>query len=77
METCYKAFRRSTLKGIKIRQNRFGVEPELTAKWARRGFRFQEVPISYNARGYEEGKKIGIRDLFQAIYCIFRYGFAD
>ena len=77
METCYKAFRRTTLNGIKIRQNRFGVEPELTAKWARRGFRFQEVPISYNARGYEDGKKIGIRDLFQAIYCIFRYGFAD
>jgi len=77
METCYKAFRRSTLKGITIRQNRFGVEPELTAKWARRGFRFQEVPISYNARGYDDGKKIGIRDLFQAIYCIFRYGFAD
>lgn len=77
METCYKAFRRSTMKGIKIKQNRFGVEPELTAKWARRGYRFKEVPISYEARGYEDGKKIGIRDLFQAVYCICRYGIAD
>lgn len=77
METCYKAFRRKALDGIKIRQNRFGVEPELTAKWARRGYRFQEVPISYNARGYDEGKKIGVRDLVQAVYCIFRYGMTD
>lgn len=77
METCYKAFRRRTLDGIKIKQNRFGVEPELTAKWARRGYRFQEVPISYNARGYDEGKKIGVRDLVQAVYCICRYGMTD
>jgi glycosyltransferase involved in cell wall biosynthesis len=77
METCYKAFRRQALDGIKIKQNRFGVEPELTAKWARRGYRFQEVPISYNARGYDEGKKIGIRDLFKAVYCICRYGLTD
>ncbi len=77
METCYKAFRRRTLDGINIKQNRFGVEPELTAKWARRGYRFQEVPISYNARGYDEGKKIGVRDLVQAVYCICRYGMTD
>lgn len=77
METCYKAFRRQTLDGISIKQNRFGVEPELTAKWARRGYRFQEVPISYNARGYAEGKKIGVRDLIQAVYCICRYGMTD
>lgn len=77
METCYKAFRRQTLEGIHIKQNRFGVEPELTAKWARRGYRFQEVPISYNARGYADGKKIGIRDLFKAVYCICRYGMTD
>ena len=77
METCYKAFRRSALNGISIKQNRFGVEPELTAKWARRGYRIKEVPISYEARGYEDGKKIGLRDLFQAVYCICRYGIAD
>lgn len=77
METCYKAFRRQTLEGINIKQNRFGVEPELTAKWARRGYRFQEVPISYNARGYADGKKIGVKDLIQAVYCICRYGMTD
>ena len=77
METCYKAFRRDVLNDLSIQQDRFGIEPELTAKLARRGFRFQEVPISYNARGWDEGKKIGIKDLFQAFYCIGRYGFCD
>jgi glycosyltransferase involved in cell wall biosynthesis len=77
METCYKAFRRSVIQKIDIRQNRFGFEPEVTAKLARRRVRFREVPISYNARGYQDGKKIGIRDLFNALWCIVRYGIAD
>ena len=77
METCYKAFNREVLKGITIKQNRFGIEPEITAKLARRGCRFVEVPISYDSRGYDEGKKIGVKDLINAIYCIGRYGMTD
>ncbi len=77
METCYKAFRSTALRDIRIKQNRFGVEPELTAKLVRRGYRIQEVPIRYHARSYQEGKKIGVRDLFKAIYCIVRYGICD
>ena len=77
METCYKAFSREVLKDISIQQNRFGIEPEITAKLARRGYRFVEVPISYDSRGYDEGKKIGIKDLINAIYCIGRYGMSD
>ncbi len=77
METCYKAFNREVLKDITIKQDRFGVEPEITAKLARRGYRFVEVPISYDSRGYDEGKKIGIKDLINAIYCIGRYGMSD
>lgn len=74
METCYKAFRREAIRSVRLEQDRFGFEPEVTAKLARRGFRFAEAPIDYDARGYDEGKKIGIRDLFNAIYCIWRYG---
>jgi glycosyltransferase involved in cell wall biosynthesis len=74
METCYKAFRRDVLKTFEIEQSRFGFEPEVTAKIARRKFRVQEVPIRYGARGYAEGKKIGIKDLFNALFCIVRYG---
>ena len=77
METCYKAFSSDVLKDISIKQNRFGIEPEITAKLARRGYRFVEVPISYDSRGYDEGKKIGIKDLINAIYCIGRYGVSD
>lgn len=77
METCYKAFRREVLCDLKLVQDRFGVEPELTAKLARLGYRLTEVPISYQARGYKDGKKIGVRDLFKAFYCIVRYGVAD
>ena len=77
METCYKAFRREVLNGVDVTQNRFGIEPELTAKLARRGYRFTEVPISYQARSYAEGKKIGLKDLFNALYCIGRYGVRD
>ena len=77
METCYKAFSRQAIRDIEIDQNRFGIEPELTAKLARRGYRFVEVPISYQSRGYDEGKKIGFRDLINAFYCIGRYGVSD
>ena len=77
METCYKAFSREVLQDISVKQNRFGIEPEITAKLARRGYRFVEVPISYDSRGYDEGKKIGIKDLINAIYCIGRYGMSD
>lgn len=77
METCYKAFNREVLKDIRIEQDRFGIEPEITAKLARRGYRFTEVPISYDSRGYDEGKKIGVKDLINAIYCIGRYGVSD
>ncbi|MCH2180829.1 MAG: glycosyltransferase family 2 protein [Mariniblastus sp.] len=77
METCYKAFTLDVIESIRIEQDRFGIEPEITAKLARRGFRFVEVPISYNGRRYNEGKKIGVRDLFNAIYCIGRYGVSD
>jgi glycosyltransferase involved in cell wall biosynthesis len=77
METCYKAMRRDALRGVLIRENRFGFEPEITAKLARRGCRFQEVPIAYNSRGWEEGKKIGPRDAFRALWCIVRYAFWD
>ncbi len=77
METCYKAFHRDALKDVTIKQNRFGFEPEITAKLARRGYRISEVPIGYEARSYDEGKKIGVKDLFNAMYCIARYGVGD
>lgn len=73
METCYKAFRRECLEGLELRENRFGIEPELTAKIARRDFRIQELPISYHARKWDEGKKIGLRDGLHTLYCIARY----
>ncbi len=77
METCYKVFKREILEDIRIDQERFGFEPEITAKLARRGYRIVERPVSYNSRGYDEGKKIGIKDLFNAFYCIGRYGYCD
>lgn len=77
METCYKVFRRSVLDGLHLKQERFGIEPEITAKIARRGYRITERPISYQPRGYRDGKKIGIKDLFKAVYCIVRYGICD
>jgi glycosyltransferase involved in cell wall biosynthesis len=74
METCYKAFRREVLARIRIEENRFGVEPEITAKVARMDVRVFEVPISYNGRTYNEGKKIGWRDGLAAMRCIVKYG---
>jgi glycosyltransferase involved in cell wall biosynthesis len=75
METCYKLFRRDLLQGLVLEEKRFGFEPEVTAKVARiPGVRLYEVGISYYGRTYAEGKKIGWRDGFRAIYCILRYG---
>jgi len=77
METCYKAFRREVLQGIPLRSNRFGFEPEITAKLARRRVRIYETPISYYGRTYAEGKKITWRDGINAVWCILRYHFGD
>ena len=74
METCYKVFRREVLEQIDLQENRFGIEPEITAKVAGLGVRVYEVPISYHGRTYAEGKKIGLKDAFRAAYCILRYG---
>jgi glycosyltransferase involved in cell wall biosynthesis len=80
METCYKVFRREVLQGIKLRSNRFGFEPEITAKIARKrkpAWRVYEVPISYSGRTYEEGKKIGLKDAFSAFFSIIRFRYFD
>jgi len=88
MEVCYKVFRREVIQGITLRSNRFGFEPEVTAKVARfdmpahegrtaRRCRIYEMPVSYNGRDYREGKKIGWKDGFQALYCILRYAYFD
>jgi glycosyltransferase involved in cell wall biosynthesis len=87
MEVCYKLFRREIIQGITLRSDRFGFEPEVTAKVARfkmvgedgqaRPCRIYEIPVSYHGRTYREGKKIGIKDGFQALYCIVRYAIAD
>jgi glycosyltransferase involved in cell wall biosynthesis len=80
METCYKVFRREVIQGVTLKSDRFGIEPELTAKIARRrnpAWRVYEVPISYSGRTYEEGKKIGLKDAFIALYCIVRYWLMD
>ncbi len=74
METCYKLFRTDVIRQIRIEQNRFGVEPELTAKIAKLGLRIYETPISYAGRTYAEGKKIGWKDGVKAIWCILKYG---
>jgi glycosyltransferase involved in cell wall biosynthesis len=73
METCYKMFRREVIQSINIEEERFGFEPEITAKVARGGWRIYEVGISYYGRTYAEGKKIGWRDGFRAIYAIVKY----
>ena len=75
METCYKLFRADIVKGIALKEKRFGFEPEVTAKISRiKNIRIYEVGISYYGRTYEEGKKIGWKDGFRAIYCILKYG---
>jgi glycosyltransferase involved in cell wall biosynthesis len=80
METCYKVFRREVLQGITLKSNRFGFEPEVTAKIAKKknpAWRIYEIPISYSGRTYEEGKKIGLKDAIQAFFCIIRYWLAN
>jgi glycosyltransferase involved in cell wall biosynthesis len=75
METCYKAFRREIIQSVHIEENRFGFEPEITAKVAKMGVHLYEVGISYYGRSYAEGKKIGWKDGVRAIYCILKYNF--
>ena len=88
MEVCYKVFRREVIQGITLKSDRFGFEPEVTAKVARfkmprrerpdpRTCRIYEIPVCYHGRTYREGKKIGIKDGFQALYCIVRYALGD
>lgn len=79
METCYKVFRKDVLQDLVLKSNRFGFEPEFTVKIAKKKpkLRIYEVPISYAGRTYEEGKKIGLKDAFQAMYCIVRYWVAN
>ncbi|MBV9494660.1 MAG: glycosyltransferase family 2 protein, partial [Acidobacteria bacterium] len=77
METCYKVFRREVIQSIKLNSNRFGIEPEITAKVAKRGYRIFEVPISYYGREYWEGKKINWKDGFSALWTILKYGLFD
>jgi glycosyltransferase involved in cell wall biosynthesis len=77
METCYKVFRAGILKEITLRENRFGFEPEFTAKVGKKRYRIYEVPISYSGRDYSEGKKIGWKDGIAAIYFIIKYRFFD
>lgn len=73
METCYKVFRREVIQAVDIVENRFGFEPEITAKISRQGIKIHEVPISYYPRTKKEGKKIGFKDGMRAIYCIWKY----
>jgi len=77
MESCYKMFRREVVQSMAIESRRFGIEPEITAKVARRGYRVYEVPISYYGRTYEEGKKIGWKDAFSALWTIVRHGLRE
>jgi glycosyltransferase involved in cell wall biosynthesis len=76
METCHKAFRRDVLQNVTVEENRFGFEPEFTAKVARLGYRVSEVGISFSGRTYEEGKKITWRDAVRAVWCILKYNLA-
>lgn len=75
LETCYKVFRREVIQKIELEEDRFGFEPEVTAKIARLGLRIYEVPVSYHGRTYAEGKKIGWQDGLRAIWCIVKYNF--
>ena len=77
METCYKVMRTEVLRSMRLRSSGFGIEPELTAKIFKRGFRVYEVPITYDGRGYDEGKKIGWRDGVIAVWVLLRYRFSE
>jgi hypothetical protein len=77
METCYKAFRREVIQSIPVEENRFGFEPEITVKVAKRHLRIYEVGISYWGRTYEEGKKIGWKDGVRALWCLLKYSIKE
>jgi len=77
METCYKAFRAEVIKSIPLRSRRFELEPEITAKLLKRGYRIHEVPISYQGREYHEGKKLTWRDGITALWTLIKYRFVD
>jgi len=77
METGYKLFKSKAIKSIDLKEKSFGIEPEITIKLAKKKYNFYEVPISYSGRSYDEGKKIGLKDAFKAVYCIIRYRFFD
>ena len=77
METCYKMFRKEVMEGVKLRARGFDLEPEITAKILKRGYKIKEVPISYNARGFKEGKKITWKDGIKAGWYLLRYRFVD
>ena len=77
METCYKIFRREVIQAIPLQEDRFGFEPEVTVKIAKRHLRVYEVGISYSGRTYEEGKKIGWKDGLRTLWCLFKYSFKD
>ena len=73
MECCYKVFRAEVIKRLRLEENRFGIEPEITAKVSQLGVRIYEVGVGYAGRTYAEGKKIGWRDGFRAVWCILKY----
>jgi hypothetical protein len=77
METGYKVFRREVIEGMHIRARRFDFEPEFTAKVLKRNYRIFEVPISFNPRDYSQGKKIGLKDAFEAVWTLLKYRFMD
>ena len=77
METGYKLFKSNVIKSIDLKEKSFGIEPEITVKLAKKKYNFYEVPISYSGRSYDEGKKIGLKDAFKAIYCIIKYRYFD
>jgi hypothetical protein len=77
METCFKAMRVDVLRSMTLRSDRFGIEPEMTAKIFKRGYRVYEVPITYDGRGYEEGKKITWKDGVVAVWTLLKYRFTE
>ena len=77
METGYKVFKKSVLINLNLKENSFGIEPEITIKLAKKKLKFYEVPVSYAGRSYVEGKKIRLKDAFIALYCIIKYSFSD
>ena len=77
METGYKLFKSDAIKSIDLKEQSFGIEPEITVKLAKKKYIFYEVPISYSGRSYDEGKKIGLKDAFIAVYCIIKYRYFD